>query len=147
VTLAEPSILLSITYSASLKETHCELTHYPDGSWYFRVGNFVNFYVVPASGRTVQQYVGATRTPYETVTLTPIAGVHAQEAYLVEVQLAADAPGPGYFNNKGIVALLRGSQYIYEVAEIQAGEWPVTTDNVIPNSQHLSDFIPGFAVT
>jgi hypothetical protein len=87
VALAEPSLLLTSAYSVPLKETHCPLTPYSDGSWYLRVDGFVYVFVYvcvkPAAGRAIQQYVDATQMPYVTVTLTPIAGIHAQEAHLV----------------------------------------------------------------
>jgi hypothetical protein len=145
VTVTEPSMLLSITYPASLKETHCALTGFSDGSWLFRVGNFLDVYAVPAAGRTVEQYVDAKKFPYETVTLSAITVRQAQEADLVQVQLAPNAPGPGYFNNNNVGALLRGSQYIYEVRPPQATHYPVTTDSPIANP--LSAYMPGFTVS
>jgi hypothetical protein len=145
VTVAAPSILLAITYPTSLTETHCVLSGFSDGSWLFRVGNFVDVYAVPAAGRTVQQYVDAKKMSYETVTLSAITARQALEAYLVQVQLASNAPGPGYFNNRGVVALLRGSRYIYEVWQQQVAHYPVTTDTPAP--QPLSAYVPGFAVS
>ncbi len=145
VTVTAPSILLAITYPASLTETHCALSGFSDGSWLFRVGNFVDVYAVPAAGRTVQQYVDAKKMSYESVTLSAITVRQAQEAYLVQVQLASNAPGPGYFNNSNVDALLRGSQYIYEVRTQQVAHYPVTTDTPAP--QPLSAYIPGFAVS
>lgn len=144
VTVSESAILLNITYSAVVHEADCALMGYSNGQELFQLGNLMDVYAEPAAGRTIQQYVDAKKMPYETITLSPVTVRQAQEAYLVQVQLASNAPGPGYFNGIGAVALLRGSHYIYEVRQLQAKNYPGPTDDT--PSDPLSNYVPGFAV-
>lgn len=146
VTLTEPSMLLSFTYPASVAETHCKLTSVSNGGWLLWVGNLLEVYAEPTAGRTIQQYVNAKKTSYETVTLTSVTLRQAQEAYLVKDTLAANASGPGYFTEANVVALLRGSQYIYEVRGLQVPHFPVGPADMFA-SKPLSDYVPGFAVS
>jgi len=58
---------------------------------------------------------------------------------------ASKVPGPGYFNNRNVEALLRGTRYIYEVQTQQVAHYPVMTDT--PISQPMSVSLSGFAVS
>jgi hypothetical protein len=142
-TIVEPKLRFSITYPSSLIETHCMLTAYAGGTWNLRVGNFLDINTEPVAGRTVAQYVAAHKMSYETVTLTTVAAKQAVEAYIVDDEVAAGAPGPPKFASGEV--LLRGSANLYTITTPQAILYPITTDAFPPSA--LTTYVSGIAVS
>ncbi len=75
--IADSSIFLSVAYPGTWKETHCIRTRFSDGGVTLWIGNYVHIDAVPDTSMTVQQWVDAHKTSYETVTLQPISSIRA----------------------------------------------------------------------
>jgi len=141
--IADSSILLSVAYPGSWKETHCTRTRYSDGSVNLWIGNYVHINAVPNTTMTVQQWVDAHKTSYETITLQPITVRHAQEAVSVTDQVDQSASSPAYFHFLQVGALLRGSHYIYVLTQSLDVEYQDTSADTVtlgPLRNYIADW-------
>ena len=140
--ITDSTILLTVAYPGSWKETHCTRTLLSDGSITYWIGNYVHITAVPDTSVTVQQWVDEHKTSYETITLQPVAVRQAQEAVIVTDQLDQSAPSPFDFNFAQIKALLRGSHFLYELSTpLDVAYDDTSVDTVIPGP--LRDYISG----
>ncbi len=141
--IADSSIFLSVAYPGTWKETHCIRTRFSDGGVTLWIGNYVHIDAVPDTSMTVQQWVDAHKTSYETVTLQPITVRQAQEAVSVTDQFDQSAPSPADFHFAQVGALLRGSHDIYVLSTSLDVEYLDTSaDTVIPGPlrDHIADW-------
>jgi hypothetical protein len=70
----DPPLGFSFAYPAAWTENICQ-----QGATGVLIGNLFSVSLTPRQGRTIAQWVDATKTPEETVTLTPLTDPHAVE--------------------------------------------------------------------
>jgi hypothetical protein len=144
-TIVESALLLSVAYPSAWTETHCTRTRLSDGSATLWIGNYVHVTAIPDTTMTLQQWVDAHKTKYETVTLQPITVRQAKESAIVDDQLDQSAPSPFDYYFSQIRVLLRGSRYLYELSTSLDVEYQDTSaDTVIPGP--LQNYVADWSV-
>jgi hypothetical protein len=144
--ITDSALLLRVAYPGSWNETHCTRTRLSDGSVLLWIGNYVHITAVPDTNTTVQQWVDAHKSRYETITLQPITVRQAAEAFAITDQLDQSAPSPGDFHFAQIHAALRGSRYLYLLSTSLDVEYQDTrADTVTPGP--VRDYLAGWSVS
>ena len=129
-TFSDPQFGFSFSYPAAWTEDDCQQVFANE----VLIGNLFFVYVMPREGRTIAQWVAATKTPEETVTLTPLADPHAVEAVRVTVTFP-NGPGPtpqAFQPFVQTLALVAGTHTFYSVGKFIA-------------QMSLTDTIPHFS--
>ncbi len=127
---SDPQFGLSFSYPAAWTEDRCQQVF----ANVILIGNLFFVYVMPRQGRTIAQWVNATKTPEETVTLTPLADPHAVEAVQVTVTFP-NGPGPtpqAFQPFVQTLAIVAGTRTFYSVIKLIA-------------QMSLTDTIPHFS--
>lgn len=144
-TIADSTILLTVSYPGSWKEAHCTQTKLSDGNITIWIGNYVHIDAVPDTDISAQQWVDAHKTTYETITLQPITVRQAREAVIVTDQLDQSAPSPFDFYFAQIRVLLRGTRYLYELGTPLDVAYDTSTDTAIPGP--LPNYVGDWSVS
>jgi hypothetical protein len=114
----DPQFGFSFAYPAAWTANTCQR-----GPEFVFVGNLFGVSPTPRQGRTIAQWVDATKTPEETVTLTPITDPHAVEVAQVSVTfpngavLSTPQPFQPFVQTIAIVA---GTQSFYTITAVIA---------------------------
>ena len=76
---------LRFSYPSTWNEPHCQRSTFSDGSSELAIGHIFRVHIIPRNGLTIQQMVNQQADQNETVTLTPLAVAHAQDAAAITV--------------------------------------------------------------
>lgn len=117
-TFTDPQLGLSFSYPAAWTEQDCAQV----SATTIRVGNLFFVTAIPREGRTIAQWVDATKAADEVVTLTPLADPYAVEAAHVAVTFPAgpDATPPSLQPFTQTYAIVAGARNFYVVGELIA---------------------------
>jgi hypothetical protein len=117
-TFTDPQLGLSFSYPAAWTENECAQF----SASTIRVGNLFFVTAIPREGRTIAQWVDATKAADEVVTLTPLADPYAVEAATVDVTFPSgpDATPPSLQPFIQTFAIVAGARNFYVVGEVIA---------------------------
>jgi hypothetical protein len=141
---SEPQLGFSFTYPAAWTEKICQ-----QGSNGVLIGNLFSVSVSPQQGRTIAQMVDATKTPEETVTLTPVPDPHAVEVVQVGVTFPNRAgPTPEAFQPfVKTIAIVAGTQSFYTITGLIAQQNMTDTIDPLPGVQLAQQIVSTFTVS